>query len=60
MIAPQERPDADQVKITGAMEIPRKARLLYSVDDGAVTTEGARTERWRGLPHGETGGTRHA
>ncbi len=35
---PDERPDAQKVKIAVAMEIPREADLIYSVDDGALTT----------------------
>lgn len=35
---PDERPDAQKVKIAVAMEIPREAHLIYSVDDGALTT----------------------
>lgn len=37
-IAPKERPDAYKVKIAVAMEIPREAHMIYSVDDGALTT----------------------
>lgn len=37
-IAPKERPEAYKVKIAVAMEIPREAHLIYSVDDGALTT----------------------
>lgn len=35
---PDERPDAQKVKIAVAMEIPRETHLIYSVDDGALTT----------------------
>ncbi|KQZ69586.1 hypothetical protein ASE06_01855 [Sphingopyxis sp. Root214] len=35
---PDERPEAQKVKIAVAMEIPREAHLIYSVDDGALTT----------------------
>ncbi len=35
---PDERPDAQKVKIAVAMEIPREAHLIYSVDDGALMT----------------------
>ena len=37
-LVPDERPDAYKVKIAVAMEIPREAHLIYSVDDGALTT----------------------
>ncbi|MGQ2935570.1 MAG: hypothetical protein ACT6TB_12625 [Sphingopyxis sp.] len=37
-MVPDERPDAQKVKIAVAMEIPREAHLIYSVDDGALTT----------------------
>lgn len=37
-VIPEERPDAQKVKIAVAMEIPREAHLIYSVDDGALTT----------------------
>ena len=33
-----ERPEAYKVKIAVAMEIPREAHLIYSVDDGALST----------------------
>ena len=33
-----ERPEAYKVKIAVAMEIPREAHLIYSVDDGALRT----------------------
>ena len=35
---PDERPDAQKVKIAVAMEIPSEAHLIYSVDDGALVT----------------------
>jgi hypothetical protein len=35
---PDERPEAYKVKIAVEMEIPREAHLIYSVDDGALTT----------------------
>lgn len=35
---PDERPDAQKVKIAVAMEIPRETHLIYSVDDGALNT----------------------
>lgn len=35
---PDERPEAYKIKIAVAMEIPREAHLIYSVDDGALTT----------------------
>ncbi|HJS10325.1 SRPBCC family protein [Sphingopyxis sp.] len=37
-LVPDERPDAYKVKIAVAMEIPREAHLIYSVDDGALST----------------------
>ena len=37
-IAPKLRPEARKVKIAVAMEIPREAHLIYSVDDGAIAT----------------------
>lgn len=37
-IAPKQRPDAYKVKLSVAMEIPREAHMVYSVDDGALTT----------------------
>lgn len=37
-MVPDERPEAQKVKIAVAMEIPREAHLIYSVDDGALTT----------------------
>lgn len=37
-MVPDERPDAQKIKIAVAMEIPREAHLIYSVDDGALTT----------------------
>lgn len=37
-LVPDERPEAYKVKIAVAMEIPREAHLIYSVDDGALTT----------------------
>lgn len=37
-LIPDKRPDAYKVKIAVAMEIPREAHLIYSVDDGALTT----------------------
>ena len=37
-MVPQQRPDAYKVKIAVAMEIPREAHLIYSVDDGALST----------------------
>jgi hypothetical protein len=38
MFAPKERPDAYKVKIAVQMEIPREAHMIYSVDDGAIST----------------------
>lgn len=35
---PDERPDAQKVKIAVAMEIPTETHLIYSVDDGALVT----------------------
>ena len=37
-LAPKLRPDAYKVKVAVAMEIPREAHLIYSVDDGALAT----------------------
>ena len=37
-MVPKERPEAYKIKIAVAMEIPREAHLIYSVDDGALTT----------------------
>jgi hypothetical protein len=37
-LIPDERPDAYKVKIAVAMEIPREAHLIYSIDDGALQT----------------------
>ncbi len=37
-LVPDERPEAYKVKVAVAMEIPREAHLVYSVDDGALTT----------------------
>lgn len=37
-MVPDERPEAYKVKIAVAMEIPREAHLIYSVDDGALST----------------------
>lgn len=37
-MVPKQRPDAYKVKIAVAMEIPREAHLIYSVDDGALST----------------------
>ncbi|WP_332817839.1 SRPBCC family protein [Sphingopyxis sp.] len=37
-LVPDERPEAYKVKIAVAMEIPREAHLIYSVDDGALAT----------------------
>lgn len=37
-LIPDKRPEAYKVKIAVAMEIPREAHLIYSVDDGALTT----------------------
>jgi hypothetical protein len=37
-MVPDERPEAYKVKIAVAMEIPREAHLIYSVDDGALKT----------------------
>ncbi len=37
-MVPDERPDAYKVRIAVAMEIPREAHLIYSVDDGALST----------------------
>lgn len=38
MIAPKERPDAYKVRIAVQMDIPREAHMIYSVDDGAIST----------------------
>lgn len=35
---PAERPDAYKVKIAVQMAIPREAHMIYSIDDGAVST----------------------
>src|SRR3546814_3885339 len=37
-LIPDELPEAYKVKIAVAMEIPREAHLIYSVDDGALRT----------------------
>lgn len=37
-VAPTERPEAYKVKFAVAMEIPRETHILYSVDDGALST----------------------
>ena len=37
-LVPDERPEAYKVKVAVAMEIPREAHLIYSVDDGALAT----------------------
>lgn len=37
-LVPDERPDAYKVKVAVAMEIPREAHLIYSIDDGALAT----------------------
>lgn len=37
-MVPDERPEAYKIKIAVAMEIPREAHLIYSVDDGAIST----------------------
>ena len=37
-MVPKQRPDAYKIKIAVAMEIPREAHLIYSVDDGALST----------------------
>src|SRR3546814_4573522 len=37
-LIPDELPEAYKVKIDVAMEIPREAHLIYSVDDGALRT----------------------
>lgn len=37
-VAPKQRPDAHKVKYAVAMEIPREMHILYSIDDGAVST----------------------
>ena len=37
-MVPKQRPDAQKIKIAVAMEIPREAHLIYSVDDGALST----------------------
>lgn len=37
-LVPDERPEAYKVKIAVAMEIPREAHLIYSLDDGALAT----------------------
>ena len=36
-LIPDKRPEAYKVKIAVAMEIPREAHLIFSVDDGALT-----------------------
>src|SRR3546814_6351830 len=46
-LAPGERPEAYKVKIAVAMEVPREAHLIYSVDDGALTTGLKRSEERR-------------
>jgi hypothetical protein len=37
-LVPKQRPDAYKIKFAVAMEIPREAHLIYSVDDGALLT----------------------
>lgn len=37
-VAPKLRPDAYKVKFAVAMEIPREAHMIYSIDDGALST----------------------
>lgn len=37
-VIPKQRPDAYKIKYAVAMEIPREMHILYSIDDGAVTT----------------------
>lgn len=37
-LVPDERPEAYKIRIAVAMEIPREAHLIYSVDDGALST----------------------
>src|SRR5690349_3405343 len=37
-VAPTERPEAYKVKFAVAMEIPRETHIIYSVDDGALST----------------------
>lgn len=37
-LVPKQRPDAYKIKFSVAMEIPREAHLIYSVDDGALLT----------------------
>jgi len=37
-VAPKLRPDAYKVKFAVAMEIPRGAHMIYSIDDGALST----------------------
>jgi hypothetical protein len=37
-VVPKQRPDAYKVKYAVAMEIPREMHIIYSIDDGAVTT----------------------
>lgn len=37
-MVPEERPEAYNIKIAVAMEIPHEAHLIYSVDDGALKT----------------------
>lgn len=37
-VVPKQRPDAYKIKYAVAMEIPREMHILYSIDDGAVTT----------------------
>lgn len=37
-IVPKERPDAYKIRYAVAMEIPRETHIIYSVDDGAVST----------------------
>lgn len=37
-LVPDERPEAHKIRIAVAMEIPREAHLIYSVDDGGLST----------------------
>lgn len=37
-VAPKQRPDAHKVTVAIRMEIPRKAHLIYDVDNGALRT----------------------
>lgn len=37
-VAPKNRPDAYKVKLAVTMDIPRETHILYSEDDGALST----------------------